>query len=63
MNFHITDADIQALIDNELDRENEKRVRSCLEKNRKAQERYETLKHQKDLIKLWWNQTHSENHH
>jgi len=60
MNFHITDADIQALIDNELDHESEKRVRSCLKENNKAKERYETLKHQKELIKLWWSQKQSD---
>lgn len=56
MNFHITDTDIQALIDNELDHESEQRVRTCLNQNRKAKERYETLKQQKELLKLWWKQ-------
>lgn len=59
MNFHITDMDIQALIDNELDHDSEKRVRSCLQNNSKAKERYETLKHQKELLKLWWRQKQS----
>lgn len=55
MAYHITDHDIQALIDNELDAEEEKFVRELIKKNIYAQKRYEELKQQKNLIQMWWS--------
>lgn len=55
MAYHITDHDIQALIDNELDAEEEKFVRELIKKNIYAQKRYEELKKQKNLIQMWWS--------
>ena len=52
--FNVTDFDIQALIDNELDYETEKTVMSYLDKDVKAKERYDTLKRQKKLLQEWW---------
>ena len=50
----ITDYDIQALIDDELEHERAKQVMLHVEQNRRAQERYIELKEQKDLLKQWW---------
>ena len=57
MNTHtniITDYDIQALVDDELDHERAKQVKLYVEQDRRAQERYSELKEQKDLLKQWW---------
>lgn len=51
----VTDFDIQALIDNELDGEDEKRIRAFIEKNEDAKRRYDELKEQKSLIQKWRN--------
>lgn len=51
---NITDYDIQALIDNELDWEEEKRVREAIKYNSQFMKRYNTLKNQKTLIQNWW---------
>lgn len=50
----VTDYDIQALIDNELNHEEAKEVFGHLEKNRSAYKRYKELMAQKNLLKLWW---------
>jgi anti-sigma factor RsiW len=50
----MTDNDIQALIDNELDWESEKHVRASIERDIHAQRRYEELMAQKALLKSWW---------
>ena len=50
----ITDMDIQALVDNQLDWEEEKRVRRHLFQSPDAQRRYEDLRNQKQLLQLWW---------
>ena len=49
----VTDLDIQALIDNELEWEEEKRVRAFIANNACAKKRYEELKEQKNLILKW----------
>lgn len=55
MNIHmISDYDIQAYIDNELNHEKAKTVRAYIEENRHARERYKKLVAQKDLLKSWW---------
>ena len=51
----VTDFDIQALIDNELDWEEEKRIRAFIEHNTCAKKRYDELKEQKALIQKWAN--------
>lgn len=51
---NITDYDIQALVDNELDWEEEKRVREAIKYNSQFMKRYNTLKNQKTLIQNWW---------
>lgn len=50
----ITDYDIQALIDNELDWESEKLVRQHIAADHHAAKRYRVLKEQKNLLKSWW---------
>lgn len=50
----INDLDIQALVDNQLGWEDEKRVRSRIEQDPKARDRFEMLKQQKMLIRDWW---------
>lgn len=55
----VTDYDIQALIDNELDWESEKRVRLHLEHNPHAKKYYDDLVHQKKLLRLWAEQKKS----
>ena len=48
---YITDLDIQALVDNELDWEDQKRVRKAIECNAYFLVRYEELKKQKAWMK------------
>lgn len=50
----ITDYDIQALIDHELDQEQEEFVRARVESDEKARVRYQQLLRQKDILKSWW---------
>ncbi len=54
-NATINDHDIQALVDNELSWEDEKRVRSFLAMDTHAKARYEMLRRQKALLKDWWD--------
>ena len=56
---NITDNDIQALIDDELDREETAYVRTAIESNHQLLNRYNELLRQKDLIRNWF-QTHNE---
>lgn len=49
----ITDLDIQAFIDNELDKEEQERIKLFIECNACAKKRYNELKEQKALIKKW----------
>lgn len=51
----ISDLDIQALVDNELSWEEEKRVRLHLMQDARAKARFEILKRQKILLNDWWN--------
>ncbi len=51
---NISDFDIQALIDNELDWEEEKRVKLAINRDAQFIERYESLKNQKKLLQDWW---------
>ena len=53
---NITDLDIQALVDSELDHEEAKKVRAFIASNKSAQKRYNELKNQKSLLKNWWQQ-------
>ena len=55
-----TDFDIQALIDNELSWEEEKKVRKYLRENVRAKERYLELKKQKELLQKWWQQRYKD---
>ena len=50
----VTDNDIQALIDNELDPERARQVHLDIAKNRAARKRYQELNQQKTLLNLWW---------
>lgn len=50
----ITYYDIQALIDNELEWEEEKRVREAVRYNSQFMKRYNELKNQKALMQFWW---------
>lgn len=51
----VSDMDIQALVDNELTWEDEKRVRSYIAGDASAKARYEMLRRQKILLKEWWD--------
>ncbi len=53
---YITDLDIQALVDNELDQKDQERVRKAIECNAYFLVRYEELKKQKKLLQDWWQQ-------
>jgi hypothetical protein len=57
MNQSVTDFDIQALADDELEWEEAKRVRAHLDTNPDAQRRYNELCRQKNLLKVWWKRT------
>ncbi|USO08367.1 MAG: hypothetical protein H6866_03915 [Rhodospirillales bacterium] len=50
----LNDFEIQALVDNELGWEDEKRVRALLSADRGAKARYEMLRQQKRLLQDWW---------
>lgn len=50
----ITDMDIQALIDNELDPERERLVLETIERSPDLYKRFTMYLHQKKLLKLWW---------
>lgn len=49
----ITDLDIQALIDNELSPEEEKRVMAIIMSRPDLVQRYNMYMHQKNLLKMW----------
>ena len=50
---HVTDFDIQALVDNELLWEDAKEVMLFLESDAAAMKRYQELMEQKELLKAW----------
>lgn len=52
---NITDYDIQALIDNELDWETEKHVRSVINQSPALSNRYNELLNQKEVIQKWFS--------
>jgi anti-sigma factor RsiW len=54
----VNDLDIQALADNELSAEDEKRVRKMMDSNNRARRRYEEIKWQKQLLLYWFEITH-----
>jgi anti-sigma factor RsiW len=53
----VSEMDIQALVDNELNWEDEKRVRAFIAADAKAKATYELLRRQKVLLKEWWDST------
>lgn len=53
----VSEMDIQALVDNELTWEDEKRVRAFIATDAKARATYEMLRRQKALLKDWWDST------
>lgn len=52
----ITDMDIQALVDNQLDWEEEKRVRRHLFQSPEAQRRFDELRQQKQILQMWFQE-------
>lgn len=50
----ITDYDIQALVDGELNREESRRVKNVIESDPKAAYRYQELLDQKEMLGAWW---------
>ncbi|MEZ0225466.1 MAG: hypothetical protein ACAH83_12995 [Alphaproteobacteria bacterium] len=50
----INDFDIQALVDSQLDWENEKRIWKEIETSPALQRRYDELVRQKKLLLQWW---------
>lgn len=59
MGDDVTDYDIQALVDGQLDRDEEKRVWSHIEQNSLHMRRYEELVAQKKLLLSWWAEENS----
>lgn len=55
MNRAITDYDIQALVDNELGWEEEKRVRNYIDNHAWARRRYDELQEQKQSLHIWFS--------
>ena len=51
---NISDFDIQALIDNELEYDDEQRVRSAIQNDAKFIQRYEEFNNPPDLLQKWW---------
>jgi len=54
----VTDYDLQALVDNELDHEEEKRIRAYIEQDFSARKRYDELVKQKKAVMQWWQDSH-----
>ena len=52
----ISDIDIQALVDGELDQHQEEHVRRILQTDSAARARYRELLEQKRLLIAWWRQ-------
>lgn len=55
MTERITDMDIEALIDNELDTPAALRVRHAVERDPRLHRKYAQLMTQKRLLQMWWN--------
>lgn len=56
----LEDWDIEAFVDNELDWEDEKYVRNLLKYDPKSEKHYQTLRRQKQLINMYWNDKQSQ---
>ena len=56
-----TDLDVQALVDSQLDWEQEKWVRHWLSKDPALNARYEELLEQKKLLIAWWKSDGAQN--
>ena len=54
MSDDINDFDLQALLDNELNEQEQNYVREHIAQNTRAQRRYEELKQQKATLLQWW---------
>ncbi|MGM0422701.1 MAG: hypothetical protein ACQEQL_06350 [Pseudomonadota bacterium] len=52
---NISDLEIQALVDNELEWEQAKHVLNCIDEHPWARRRYDELVRQKNLLRDWWN--------
>ena len=59
MTHRITQMDIEALVDNELDPQTAARVRYAVENNPQLHRAYNNLMNQKKLLNMWW---HSQKH-
>ena len=57
----ITDYDIQAFVDNELDQDASDRVLRYLDSDASAKRRYQELMLQKQLINSWWQRIDTKN--
>lgn len=53
----VTDYDIQALVDNELQEQHQERVRLFIQTNPQARQRYQELCRQKEILQKWWAAT------
>lgn len=51
---HTDDFDIQALVDSQLNWEDEKKVWKAIESNPELKRRYEDLVRQKKMLLQWW---------
>jgi anti-sigma factor RsiW len=51
---YVSEFDIQALVDNELEWEEEKRIHAYLTENPTARKYYEEMLEQKNRLKKWW---------
>ncbi|MCC7035703.1 MAG: hypothetical protein IT560_00175 [Alphaproteobacteria bacterium] len=59
MNDDVTDYDIQALVDGQLEGDEEKRILRHIGKNSLHMRRYEELAAQKKQLLMWWAEENS----
>jgi GrpB-like predicted nucleotidyltransferase (UPF0157 family) len=52
----ISDQDLEALVDGQLDIQTASRLEDALRSDSDARRRYQALKEQKRLLQLWWKQ-------
>lgn len=57
----ITDFDIQALLDEELDWEDAKRIQQYINASPEAQKRYNELSQQRKMLRSWWDKNTTTN--
>ncbi len=57
----ITDREIQALVDNELDSDDARAIKAIILETPAYLRRYEELARQKQLLRGWWDAFHHEN--